>query len=316
MKRILSLTIISAIALFADAQDVIISDLKKVSAKNIVKVGNDSTTKTWKKGGIFNLNVNQGSLSNWSAGGDKFSFSLNTFLNVYAFYKKDKNSWDNSLDLAYGILNTTSLGNRKSSDRAEFTSKYGLALNKKINAAALFNIRSQFAKGYAYSKTAAGIDTASLTSKTLMPTYLLLSLGVDYKPSADFSLFLSPATIRWVIVGDDFLAPLYGIPQGKNARQEFGAFASASYQKQLKANITLKSKLDLFSNYKSNPQNVDVYWTNVLAAKITSYINFTVNADMVYDDDTKNVNPKKGPAAQFLQLMGIGFAYQFKAKKP
>jgi hypothetical protein len=251
-----------------------------------------------------------------NTGARVFEQTLSTFLNVYAFYKKDKNSWDNSLDLAYGILNTTRLGNRKSSDRAEFTSKYGLALNKKINAAALFNIRSQFAKGYAYSKTAAGVDTASLTSKTLMPTYLLLSLGVDYKPSADFSLFLSPATIRWVIVGDDFLAPLYGIPLGKNARQEFGAFASASYQKQLKANITLKSKLDLFSNYKSNPQNVDVYWTNVLAAKITSYLNFTVNADMVYDDDTQNVNPKKGPAAQFLQLMGIGFSYQFKAKKP
>ena len=59
--------------------------------------------KVWKKGGNFSLNINQGSLSNWSAGGDEFSFSLNTYLNLYAFYKKNRNSWDNTIDLAFGI---------------------------------------------------------------------------------------------------------------------------------------------------------------------------------------------------------------------
>lgn len=70
---------------------------------------------------MFSLNVNQGSLSNWSAGGENFSLSINTFLNTYAFYKKGKNSWDNNLDLAYGILKTTSLGSRKSSDIIDLT---------------------------------------------------------------------------------------------------------------------------------------------------------------------------------------------------
>jgi len=298
------------------AQDGTIKNLKKESEKNIKKDDIDTTIQTWKKGGLFNLNINQGSLSNWSAGGEKFSFSLNAFLNVFAFYKKNKNSWDNSLDLAYGIVNTTSLGNRKSSDRIDFTSKYGYALSKHLNAAALFNARSQFANGYAYTKSFTGTDSALLTSKTLMPAYLLLSVGVDYKPAYNFSLFFSPATARWVIVGNDLLAPLYGVPFGKNARQEFGAFASANYLQKLGANMTFKSKMDLFSNYKSNPQNIDIFWTNVLAAKITKYINFTLNFDMIYDDDTQNVNPAKGPAPQILQLMGIGFAYNFNAKKP
>ena len=80
--------------------------------------------------------------------------------------------------------------------------------------------------------------------------------------------------------------------------------------------MTFKYKMDLFSNYKSNPQNIDIFWTNVLAAKITRYINFTLNFDIIYDDDTQNVNPAKGPAPQILQLMGIGFAYNFNAKKP
>ncbi len=298
------------------AQDGTIKDLKKDASKTIAKNEKDTSTSVWKKGGLFNLNINQGTLSNWSAGGDKFSFSLNSFLNVFAFYKKNKNSWDNSLDLAYGIVKTTSLGNRKSSDRIDLLSKYGYALSKHLNAALLGNFRSQFAKGYAYSKTVGGLDSASLTSKTFMPAYVLLSPGLDYKPSESFSLFVSPATARWIIVGDDGLAPLYGVPFGENARQEFGAFASANYLQKFGANLTYKSKLDLFSNYKSNPKNIDIFWSNVLAAKITRYINVTFTIDMIYDDDTKNVEAGKGPAPQILQLMGIGFAYNFNEKKP
>ena len=35
---------------------------------------------------------------------------------------------------------------------------------------------------------------------------LLLSVGVDYKPNNNFSLFLSPITAREVIVSNDSLA--------------------------------------------------------------------------------------------------------------
>ncbi len=315
MKRRVILAGISLVTtLQVIAQDGAVKDLKDASEKAINKDPADTIPSKWKKGGLFNLNINQGSLSNWSAGGDEFSFSLNAFVNMYAFYKKDKNSWDNSVDLAFGVVNTTSLGNRKSSDRIDFTSKYGYELKKKLNLAALTNFRSQFADGFSYFKGSAGQDSSSLTSKTLMPAYVLMSLGLDYKPTDNFSLFFSPATARWIIVGNDAIAPLYGVPFGKNARSEFGAFLSANLLQKIGPNMTLKSKLDLFSNYRSNPQNVDIFWSNVLAAKLTKYINFTLNLDVIYDDDTKNVKPGKGPAPQIMQLMGIGFAYNFNKK--
>jgi len=315
MRKILLLQVLTICWAFTLlAQDPGIKDLKKEASKNIGRNPGDTTNKTWKLGGLFNVNINQGSLSNWSAGGDKFSFSLNSYLNVYAFYKKKKNAWDNSLDLAYGIVNTTSLGSRKAGDRIDLLSKYGYAISPKWNAAALFNLRTQFTKGYAYSKTTAGLDTASVISKTFAPAYILLSLGFDYKPNANFSLFLSPLTERWVVVSDKLIKPLYGVAPDKNARNELGAFLSANYTAKLGTNFTYKSKLDLFSNYKQNPQNVDIFWTNALSAKITRYINFSFNLDMVYDDNTKNVNPAKGPAPQWLQLMGIGFAYKFEKK--
>jgi hypothetical protein len=315
MKKILLLnTLLILISITGMAQDPTMKDLKNESAKTISKDPKDTAVKKWKLGGFFNLNINQGTLSNWSAGGDKFSFSLNAYLNVFAFYKKNKSSWDNSLDLAYGMVRTTSLGSRKASDRIDLLSKYGYAISKKWNAAALFNLRTQFAKGLAYSKTAAGADTATVISRTFAPAFVLLSLGFDYKPNDHFSLFISPLTERWVIVTDDSIAPLFGLLPGKNTKNELGAFLSANYTAKLGPNFVYKTKLDLFSNYKQNPQNIDIYWTNALTAKITKYINFSFNLDMIYDDDTKNVDPAKGPAPQWLQLMGIGFAYNFNKK--
>ncbi|MEO6540108.1 MAG: DUF3078 domain-containing protein [Ferruginibacter sp.] len=315
MKKILLFnTVLLFISITLMAQDPSVKDLKNESSRSINKDPKDTAVKTWKLGGFYNLNVNQGTLSNWSAGGDKFSFSLNTYLNVFAFYKKNKSSWDNSLDLGYGFMKTTSLGSRKASDRIDLLSKYGYAIAPKWNVAALFNLRTQFAKGLAYSKTAAGADTATVISKTFAPAFVLLSLGLDYKPNDHFSLFISPLTERWVIVADDSIAPLFGLLPGKNVKNELGAFLSANYTAKLGANFVYKTKLDLFSNYKQKPQNIDIYWTNALTAKLTKYINFSFNLDMIYDDDTKNVEPAKGPAPQWLQLMGIGFAYNFNKK--
>ena len=315
MKKILLISFIFPInSVIVSAQDPSVQDLKNTASKTIAKDPKDTTNKTWKLGGLFNLNVNQGTLSNWSAGGDKFSFSLNAYLNVFAFYKKGKNSWDNNLDLAYGVVNTTSLGSRKASDRIDYLSKYGYAISPKWNASALFNARTQFTEGFAYSKTAAGLDTSNVISKSFSPAFLLLSLGFDYKPNDNFSLFLSPLTQRWVVVTDAALASNFGVVPGKKSKSELGAFLSANYTAKLGSNFVYKSKLDLFSNYKNNPQNIDIFWTNALTAKLTKYINFSFNLDMIYDDDTKNINPAKGPAPQWLQLMGVGFAYNFNKK--
>ncbi|HNP54038.1 MAG TPA: DUF3078 domain-containing protein [Ferruginibacter sp.] len=315
MKKITSLLLALTVSSAATAQDATVTGLRKETEKTIKKEANDTVPMTWKTGGLFNLNINQGSLSNWSAGGDKFSFSLNAYLNLYAFYKKGKHSWDNSLDLAYGIVNTTSLGNRKSSDRIDYLTKYGYAIGKKWNLTALFNLRSQFAKGYAYSKTSDGRDSASLTSKGFTPAYVLTSLGFDYKPHNSVSIFLSPITARWVVVGDKTLGRYYGLDSGKTVKAELGAFASVNYFKKINDHLSFKSKLDLFSNYKQDPGNIDLFWSSVLTAKVTKYINFSLNVDMIYDDNTANVNPAKGPAPQWLQLMGIGFAYNFKNRK-
>jgi len=300
---------------YAFGQDETVNGMKTDAFKTIKKNDKDTIPKIWKTGGLFTLNLNQGSLDNWSAGGDKFSFSLNAYSNLYAFYKKGKHSWDNSLDLAYGLMSTTTLGTRKVSDRIDLLSKYDYSFSKKWDVGLLFNGRTQFAEGKNYEKTAAGLDTSYVISNFFSPANLILSLGVDYKPNPDLSVFLSPITARWVIVTDKSLGFRYKIDSGKTVRNELGAFLTANYKKKFAKTFTYIGRLDLFSNYRHDPQNIDVFWTNILSARITKYINFSFTLEMIYDDDTKNINPAKGPAPQWLQLMGIGLSYSIANRK-
>jgi len=274
---------------------------------------------TWKTGGLLSLTFNQAALSNWSAGGDKSALSLNSLANLYAFYVDGRRSWDNFLNAQYGIANTTSLGTRKTQDIFNVTSKYGYDVGKKWYLSGLFDFRTQFAPGYNYPDA----KTRVLTSDLLAPAYLLLSLGMDYKPTSNFSLFLSPATIRELIVDNDSLAAAgaFGVDSGKKSRVEFGAYASLNYTTPLSKTAVYTGRLDLFSDYLNHPQNIAFYMTNVLTVKVTSIISMNLALTLIYDDRVKSVKSDGtpgGPALQLQEVMGIGVAYKFakKARKP
>jgi hypothetical protein len=309
MKRIfLLLTLFSMFN--ALAQDETVKELKNASEKSIKKDPNDTIPKTWKKGGLYGINISQGSLSNWAAGGDDFSLSVNSILSLFAFYKKDKYSWDNTFDFNLGYVKTTSLGSRKNDDRIDFLSKYGYALNSKLNVAGLFNFRSQLFKGYTYDNNAA----KTLSSAFLSPAYILVSPGFDYKPNANLSIFVSPITARWTIVKDDTLSAkgLYGVEPGKHSNLEIGAFASINYLKEFNKIVTYKSRLDLFSNYRRKAQNVDLYFTNVLNVKLSKILSLTWSVDMIYDDDVRLFGTNNnGAALQLKSLVGVGLLAKF-----
>jgi hypothetical protein len=79
MKRILpAVVLFCSVAAFS--QDKEVKNLRSESERNISKDANDTIPKAWKKGGVFSLNVAQGSLSNWAAGGEDFSIAVNSLL--------------------------------------------------------------------------------------------------------------------------------------------------------------------------------------------------------------------------------------------
>ncbi len=290
--------------LTAFSQDAVVKKLQMESLRQVKKDIPDTGWKKWRTGGAYSLSIGQGSQRNWAAGGDDFSFTVNTSLRLFAFYKQDNNSWDNTFDVNFGYINTTSLGSRKNDDRFDLLSKYGFALNKKFNLATLANFRSQFLKGYTYPD-----NVKTFASAFLSPAYLVVSQGIDYKPNKELSIFLSPVTSRWVFVTDSVLSAKgeYGVNYGTNSYNQNGAFATISYNKSFSKHVSYKTRLDIFSNYKKDPQNIDIFMTNTLSAKVAKIIAFSWNVDMIYDNDVQLFGKtNSSPALQLKSIIGIG----------
>jgi Protein of unknown function (DUF3078) len=292
MKRKFLVTIVAITGMLSiRAQDSSVKDLQKAANKEVKSLDKDG----WKKSGTFILNLSQGSLSNWAAGGEDNTLGINTILNYAINYRKGKNTWDNYFDLALGFQNATSYSRfRKSDDRIDITSKYGHQIASKWYVAALVNFNSQALAGYDYNS-----DTK--ISNFLTPGKVLLSLGLDFRPNNDLSIFISPVTTRWILKKDNdfYLINAFGVPAGSKSYNEIGAYLSAKYTKPLNAWATYAGRLDLFSNYKRNPQNVDVFFTNLLTMKFNTWLGTSVSLDLIYDDDVIS-------KTQLKEILGLG----------
>jgi hypothetical protein len=309
MKRNLLVLVCLFVTGVSMAQDKAMQELQKESGRTIAK-GTDTSGKIWRIGGLLNATVGQTALSNWAAGGDQFSITGNSLFNVFAFYKKDKNSWDNSLDLALGYVNTTTLGTRKTDDRIDLVSKYGYEFQPKWFLSALLNFRSQFASGYNYVND----STRKLTSDFLAPAYVITSLGIDFKPRDQISIFISPITSRWIIVKNDELSAqgAYGVDTGATSRNEIGAYLTANVAYELVKGFTYKGKLDLYSNYRNQPKNIDVFMTNIFSMSVYKGFSFNLGADLIYDDDVRIFGKgKNSPRLQVRQFIGLGYQTRF-----
>lgn len=296
------------------AQDNVVLALKR-ETNRAIKKDPDTTTWNWKSGGLLSFNLAQGSLSNWASGGDNFSLTVNGYMNYYFFFRRDRHYWDNSVDLNLGYVQTTSLGGRKNDDRLDYLSKYGYKMDSvgQWYLSGLFNFRTQFFDGYNFNN-----NKSDFTSSLLSPAYVILSVGFDYKPDSKLSIFLSPLTSRWIIVANEVLSNkgVYGVPAGTKSFNQIGAFASINYNNVIAKNINYKGRVDLFSNYQSKPQNVDLFMTNLFSFKINKFFSATYSLDLIYDDDVRLFGPdKNAPGLQAKSLIGIGFLKPLAVRK-
>lgn len=284
-----------------------------------LKKQSTDTIPGWKTGGVAGINLAQTALVNWAAGGEK-SFAINGILSIFANYNKDNTTWDNSLDIGYGLLNQ---GNseefKKTDDKIDLLSKYGRKAYKNLYYAGLFNFKSQMTAGYNYKAD----GTKDRISDAFSPAYFITAIGMDYKPTSYLSIFAAPITGKMTFVLDEALsqAGAFGVDPGEKSLGEFGGyvriiFSKNDFESELLKNISLTSKLDLFSNYLENPENVVVNWENLISLKINKFLNVNFNTHLIYDDKiliAKEVDgvEEVAPRIQFKEIFGVGISFKF-----
>lgn len=231
------------------------------------------------------------------------------------------------MDVAYGLIRQGSQDLTKSDDRWEVGTKIGYQFKKKWDFNAFGTFRSQFSDGFDPENLALKI------SDIMAPGYLITGIGLNYKRNDWFSLNLSPLTAKITFIMDDSLAQQeifntegvgtgkgkYGNDVGSHIRNEFGAYAKITIQKEILTNITLSTQADFFSDYLHNFGAIDVNWNLSLLMKVNQYISATITTNLIYDEDIAIVldrddvgdATKIGSAVQFKETVGIGLTYVY-----
>lgn len=290
MKKLFTIFLFLVTMGFSHAQD-LVEEVKKDTTYWLKEIG----------GG---LNINQASFSgNWKGGGVN-SMAFSTYLLGRANYAKDKWSWDNTLDLIYGVVKNKGEDGRKSNDRIYLDSKVGHKISDKWNVYFAANFLSQFAPGYDFDQ-----EPRALISKWANPAYLTTGIGLEYKPNDEFSLRLSPFAPRFTFVTDTTLYQTvpenYGVEIGEKVRQEWLAFnALAEWKKEINERLSFLMRYQMYANleelaFKTIDHRLDVG----VVAKVASAVNVSLTTLSIYDID-------QDEKVQFSQGLAIGVAFK------
>lgn len=268
----------------------------------------------WKYRTESSFAFSQASLSNWVKGGES-SISSALDITSYADYKNKylKLSSNNFARLKYGYLATGGNPIRKNLDLLETNSKLNHKAFGRFDFSAIMLFKTQVARGYNYPNDSVPV------SKFMSPAILIIGIGLDYKPNKNTSLNFSPLSYKGTFVLDTAVIDqtLYGIAKGRRALNEPGvSFMITNEYKPLKT-LSVTNRLQLFTNYIHNPQNIDIDWEMILTANLNWFTDVRFNTHFIFDDDTKtpvpgtNGDPRKTARIQFKEMLGFSLNFRF-----
>ncbi len=281
----------------------------------------------WKYRNEASFALNQTSLTNWVKGGES---SISTALDItgYADYenKEIKMISANFARLKFGLVSTEGDGVRKNIDLLETNSKINHKAFGKFDFSGILLFKTQIANGKNYTEVN-GRDTAILVSKFFNPAIITAGFGLDYKPNINTSINFSPFSYKGTFVTDTAAIDQtkYGVAADKRSKNEPGMSFMISNKYSPVKSITIINRLQLFTNYINNPQNIDIDWEMILTASLNWFTDVRLNTHLIYDDDAKTAvfDKEKQPVlgsdgkqkttarAQFRELLGFSFVFRF-----
>ncbi|WPR72320.1 DUF3078 domain-containing protein [Flavobacterium sp. NG2] len=256
--------------------------------------------KHWVKKGNISLLFNQSSYNKEWLGGGTSNVAGNFGLNYDFNYKKEAVVWDNKFIMAYGLSKIKGDSKMaKTDDRLELNSLWGKKASGQWYYSMFFNFKTQMDTGF--DKT----NTIRL-SHFFSPAYFQFGPGMLWKKNDNLSVNFAPATGKLILVDNHFteLGPSFGVKQGDTSRFEFGASISAYYKFNLMTNVTFENRLNLYSNYLEDPQNVDVDYQLNVVMKINKYLTANIAVQAIYDDNSIQ-------GVQVREVFGLGANYGF-----
>lgn len=287
--------------------------------------------RNWKYHSEASYVLNQSALTNWVRGGEN-SYATALDVTGYANYNNTaiKLSSSNFARIKFGYLKSGKEDIRKNLDLFETNSKLNHKAFGKFDFSAIMLFKTQLARGYNYTQNSKSEDTAILVSKLMNPGILTIGLGLDYKPNKTTSINFSPLSYKGTFVTDPAYynnrydstridQTKYGIAKNRMSLNEPGVSFMITNEFKPIETVSIVNRLQLFTNYIHNPQNVDVDWEMIATAHINWFTDVRFNTHLIFDDDTKTVDPeskadgtqKKTARIQFKEMLGFSLSFRF-----
>ena len=262
--------------------------------------------KHWKFDGVFAFTLNESTFSNWVAGGNNQVNTI-TILRPSLIFDNNLWSWQMDLDIRHGLQKIESGKPRKSEDVLRFQSKLGRRISKNWKFSGLYTLNTQGRPSY---------EGDILKSTFMSPGYTNSSLGFDYVPSENLSIYITPFNLRSTYVLNDSLNAKgeFGVEPGSKYLLKFGPSFLISYKDEIFKNILVDTKLGYFQDLFDKELGDPVFnWDAIIAMKVNKVIATTFTFALFYDknstvditDETGNVIGKEAKL-QFKQSFGFG----------
>jgi len=290
----------------------------------------DSTKKgSWIFDGRFQLLLNQAYSKNWVGSSDPF-IGLSTLDNLHLLYNSSKFSWENTLDIDFGMRyifrpkGSAPKKGEKTSDKMDFNTQLGFRMKNNWYYGALLQVNTQLTNSWKPENDSVYIKTSSF----LTPGYVTLSLGISYKHSM-WAWYVSPIASKLTTKIDTvfYTQDAFGVNADKKVNLFIGAFTRVSFVSDVHPKINLNTKLELFYNYlgeydqmRNMAANFEMTWR----FSVTEWLSITLKTALLYDYNVRFPVHNAGGIViegvttdhlQFQELFGLTLGYKFKIPK-
>lgn len=257
----------------------------------------DTSKSSWTPSLVTSLGINQIAFSNWVKGGEN-SIAW-TIIGDFHYDKICAADWSfkNSVKATYGRSKIGGGAYRTTDNDLYIENVASYNLGWAVSPFISNSIRTQLASGFDYKVT-----PEKEIANFFDPGYITQTIGFTYDKHQNIITrlglgFQEIITNKFNQYSDD--------PTTKSEVEKFkfetGIESVTDADIKLDENIVYKSKLRLFSQFKSLDV-WDVRWDNIIAAKITKYISVNFGYLLVYEK-------AQSPRTQIKEGLQVGFVY-------
>ena len=193
-----------------------------------------------------------------------------------------------------------------SEDLLQINSKFGLKAAQRWYYSVQLSFKTQMLSSYAS-------NTRNLKSAFLSPGELNVGLGMTYnylskKEKFRFDLTIAPISYNLkTCLNSHVDGTAFGIDPGRKTDSQFGANLEGKLTWQIAYNITLSSRLYVFSDYSYVQGDLE----NTLSFSINRFLSTQIYAHLRSDSQTPRISDSRWHKWQLKEIFSFGFAYKF-----